>query len=66
MEYTMSGLPGRRFVASKTHYSGFLLTKLIPDGFNRLMDERPHPLHLSAFERLGLGRHPKKYEPFSR
>ena len=37
MEYTMSGLPGLRFVASKTHYSGFLLTKLIPDGFNRLM-----------------------------
>lgn len=55
MEYTMSGLPGMRFVASKTHYSGFLLTKLIPDGFNRLMDERPHPLHLFAFEPLGLG-----------
>ena len=38
----------------ETHFSGFLLTKLIPDVFNRLVDERPSPIHLYALEPLGL------------
>jgi hypothetical protein len=32
-----------------------LLTKPIPDGFNRWVDERSRPLHLYALEPLGLG-----------
>ena len=38
----------------ETHFSGFLLTKLIPDGFNRLVDERPPPLHFHSLEPLDL------------
>jgi len=38
----------------ETHFSGFLLTKLIPDVFNRLVDERPSPIHLYALEPLDL------------
>jgi hypothetical protein len=43
-----------RFVVFDTHFSSFLLTKLIPDGFNRLVDERSPPIDLYALEPLGL------------
>ena len=41
-------------MVSEARFSGFLLTKPIPDGFNCLVDERPPPLHLYVLERLGL------------
>ena len=41
-------------MAFETQFSDFLLTKPVPDGFNRLVDERPHPLDFYALEPLGL------------